>query len=233
MDINSQFKPITEQDLYDFYGIASLRIDDLSEDAKKMVEFFLITIRKTYMEALFTRFAHWSPNGGKPLTIDDMIKSLRHVINDEAAKQASRMALDGTGFNMMAAVKAMRGEDKPQKAKEILEAETTKKFADNLSKFDKDKYPLIAKSVIAIHEAKTLEQIILAIDRMNDLSHWGGSVLCDFIAGHRDPSDPEGNRVFQEIMEIKKKAPCPLEFANKMSPDIRKIIFDVYGKHQV
>lgn len=222
MDIFGQFKAVTPEDVYDFYGIASLEIDKLDDDDRKLVECQLTTLQKTYMEALRKRFAHWAPNGGKALTVDDMINSLKASINEEIQKQTKKMAAVGAGFNIMETVKTLRGEtgDARKKAEEA----SVQKFADNLSTFDSNKYPMIAKGVIALHEARTPQQIILAIDHINDLSHWGGAILVDFLSGKRDPSNKENNKIFNEIMETKKHAKSPLEYADRMTSDIRKLV---------
>lgn len=235
MDINGKFKSVTESDLYDFYGIASVRWDQLDADQQKIAESVLLTLQKTYEEALLKRFAHWSPTGGKPLDVLAMIQLLKDSLYDEARKQAQKMALDGRGFDIMSAVKQMRGEAEGQKEKAA--ENTTKQFAANLASFDsaayKGRYTGIAQGVIKLHDAKTPPQIIQAIDYLNDQQHWGGFILIDFIAGHRDPSDPEGKRIVNEIFEMKKNAKTPLEYASKMSSDIRKLVQDVYGKHQI
>lgn len=224
MNINGQFKAVTETDLYNFYGITSLDLNQLDNEERKIVEFTLSFLKKTYMEALRTRFAAWSPNGGKVLTVEDMIKILKDSLNDAITEQAPKMAAIGSGFNVMAAIKQLRGETEESKKK--AEEQHISQFADKLSQFDKDKYPKIAKGVIKLHEAHSMKDIILAIDYLNMLQHWGGMILIDLIAGHRDPSDPEGNRVLQNILEVKKQAKSPLEFSDKMSPDVRKIVSD-------
>lgn len=235
MDINGKFKSVTESDLYDFYGIASLRWDQLDADQQKIAESVLITLQKTYQEALLKRFAHWSPGGGKPLDVLSMIKMLKDSLYDEANKQAKKMAMDGRGFDLMSAVKLMRGEAEGQKEKVI--DQQNKQFAANLASFEspsyKGRYTGIAQGVIKLHEAKTPPQIIQAIDFLNLQQHWGGQVLVDFLCGQRKPDDPEATRIFLEVMEIKKNAKTPLEYASKMSSDIRKLVFDVYGKHQL
>jgi pyridoxal biosynthesis lyase PdxS len=225
MDIFGKFRAVTEEDLYSFYGIASMDLNKLEASDKSIVESFLQGFKKLYMEALRTRFGHWS-GGNKALTVDDMIKQLREVVNEYAAKNAQKMGRLGTGFNMMEAVKHMRGETEDGAAKKAAEEKQVKDFAKNLATFDKDRYPKIAQGVVKLHEAKTLQEIILAIDHVNDLQHWGGYILIDFVAGHRDPSDKEGNRVLQQVFDLKKNAKSPLEFAAKMHPEIRKMVQD-------
>ena len=222
MDIFGKFRAVTPEDLYSFYGVASLNLDKMAADDLSIIESFLQGFKKLYMEALRTRFAHWNPGGKKALTVDDMIKNLRDDIVEFVAKDANKMARMGGGFNMMAAVKHMRGEVGDTKHR--VEEAQVKDFANNLSKFDKDKYPKIAQGVVKLHEAKSNKDIILAIDHVNDLQHWGGYILIDFVAGHRDPSDKEGNRVLQQVMDLKKNAKNPLDFADKMYSEIRKIV---------
>lgn len=227
MDIFGKFKPVTEQSLYDFYGIASLEIGNLSSDDTKIVECILAEMKDTYSKALLKRFAYWSPNGGKALTVEDMIETLKGSLKDEAAKQARNMSAMGKGFDMMSAVKMMRGESGgAEEAKKVREEANTKKFAENLSGscFNNARYKGIAQGVIKLSEARTSQEIIIAIDYLNDQQHQGGHILIDFVAGHRDPSDPEGNRVLNQIMEIKKHAISPLTFADKMSSDVRKLV---------
>lgn len=227
MDIFGKFRAVTEEDLYSFYGIASIQLDKLEAGDRSIVDTFLNGFKKLYMEALRTRFAYWS-GGNKAFTVDDMIKQLRDSVNDFAAKDANKMARMGGGFDMMAAVKHMRGEADGGAAKQAAEDAQVQKFAKNLggSPFNNKNYQGIAKGVIKLHEAKTSQDIIIAIDYLNDQQHQGGYILIDFVAGHRDPSDPEGNRVLQEIMNIKKHAKSPLEFAPKMHTEIRKMVQD-------
>ena len=174
------------------------------------------------MESLAKRFAHWNPNGGKAISVDDMIRALKDDLNKMVEKEANKMSRLGTGFDMMSAVRQMRGET--EGAKDKAEKVAAKQFAENLGKFDNDRYKKIAAGVIKIHEANAIKDIILAIDYVNDLCHWGGSVIVDFLSGKRDPENKENNRIFNEVMETKKHAKSPLEFADKMSSDIRKIV---------
>jgi hypothetical protein len=225
MDIFGKFRAVTEADLYSFYGIASMDLNKLEISDKSIIMSFLDDFKKLYMEALRTRFGHWS-GGNKALTVDDMIKQLREVVNEYAAKNAQKMGRLGTGFNMMEAVKHMRGETDDGAAQEAAKEKQVKDFAKNLATFDKDRYPKIAQGVVKLHEARTPQEIILAIDHVNSLQHWGGFILIDLIVGHRDPSDPDGNKVFNEVMEVKKHAKTPLEYLDKMSSDIRKIVME-------
>lgn len=227
MDIYGKFKAVTEESLYDFYGLASLEVGNLGADDLKIVECILAEMKDTYTKALLKRFSYWSPNGGKAMTVEQMIETLKDSIKDEVKKQAQQMGAFGKGFDMMSAVKAMRGETGD--SKEIIKKKddaNMKQFADKLggSPFNNTRYQGIAKGVIKLHEAKTNQEIIIAIDYLNDQQHQGGHILIDFVAGHRDPSDPEGNRVLNQIMEIKKHAISPLEFADKMSCDVRKLV---------
>lgn len=225
MDIYGKFKAVTEESLYDFYGLASLEISNLTTEEQAICDSILQEMKGTYSAALLKRFAYWSPNGGKAMTVEQMIETLKDSLKDEVAKQARNMGAMGKGFDMMSAVKMMRGEtgDSKENLKKKEDA-NVKQFAEKLSTFDKSRYPAIAKGVIQLHEAKTSQDIILAIDYLNDQQHWGGYILIDFVAGHRDPSDPEGNRVLNQIMEIKKNAVSPLAFADKMSSDVRKLV---------
>ena len=224
MDIYGKFKAVTEESLYDFYGLASLEVSALTDDEKKIAEAILFEMKETYSKALLKRFAYWSPNGGKAMTVEQMIETLKDSLKDEVAAQARNMAAMGKGFDMMSAVKMMRGEVGDTKKKQ--EEANVKQFAENLggSCFNNARYKGIASGVIKLHEAKTAQDIIMAIDYLNDQQHQGGYILIDFVAGHRDPSDPEGNRVLNQIMEIKKHAISPLKFADKMSSDVRKLV---------
>jgi|SRR5882672_11209903 len=227
MDIFGKFKPVTEESLYDFYGLASLEIGNLSQEEKAIADSILQEMKGTYSAALLKRFAYWSPNGGKPMTVEQMIETLKDSLKDEVAKQARQMGAMGKGFDMMSAVKMMRGETND--AKQTVKAKedaNVKQFAEKLggSCFNNERYQGIAKGVIKLHEARNSQEIILAIDYLNDQQHQGGYILIDFVAGHRDPSDPEGNRVLNQIMEIKKNAISPLKFADKMSSDVRKLV---------
>jgi hypothetical protein len=167
MDISSKFKAVTPEDLYNFYGIATLNLDLLEPDEKAICETTLEVLRKTYMEALRTRFAHWHPDGKNAMTIDDMIKTMKDELAEHVKKDSAKMSRMGMGFDMMGMVKSMRGDTESGKSK--AEEANTKKFADNLSTFDKDKYPVIAKAVVQLFEARTPSKIILAIDHLNDL----------------------------------------------------------------
>jgi len=222
MDIYGKFQPITEQSLYDFYGCASLNLSLLNTDERKIVDFELKRLKGMYISALFKRFAYWNPTGSKALTIEAMIKQLKDLLYEETSKQSSKMTALGTGFNIMTAVKQMRGES--EEAKKKVEAANTKQFADSLSNFKSADYPKIAKGVVKLYEASSARDIIEAIDYMNDLQHCGGYILIDLNAGQRDPSNKEGQRVLQNILDIKKNAKSPREFLDKMSEEIRDIV---------
>jgi hypothetical protein len=224
MDIFGSFEPIKEQDLYDFYGLASINYDDLDSDGRKFFDYQIKRFRAHYMHALKTRFAHWSKGGKAPPSVEEMVKELRNSLFNNIEDQAAQMARMGTGFNMLAAVQAMRGQA-AQKVKE--EHSEHKTFARNLNEFKAADYPKIAQCVIDLWEAEhNPKKVIIAIDTLNGLQHCGGYVLIDFVAGKRDPSDPEGKRVIAEILDMKRHAKTPKEFQAKMSADIRKFVKD-------
>src|SRR5579871_2740527 len=98
MDIYGSFPPIAAQDLYDFYGLASLNYATLDYDTRKAVDFHMKRFREHYMHALRVRFAYWSKNGKAPPTIEEMMKELRDSIYGEITAQAQNMRMGG-GFN--------------------------------------------------------------------------------------------------------------------------------------
>lgn len=225
MNIHGSFKAVTPVDLYDFYGIASLDRDKLEEDQLSQVMSRLKEIQDLYLEALKTRFAHWS--GKKDLTVRDMVGIMKDSLEDEIEDQAQQMAMGmSQGFNMMAAIKTMRGET--DEAKKKAAQVNIEVFSKNLAGFNAADYPKIAQGVVDLFNAESASEIILAVDFLNDLQHCGGYILIDFVAGKRDPSNKFGNEMVKKILDLKRDAGSPLEFADEMSEGILEVVKTQY-----
>lgn len=214
-------------DLYDFYGIASLSRKALSPEFLKRITDRLLQIRDLYLGALKNRFGGFA--GLKDgLDYADFVKSLKDSLNDEIVEQAAQMRPGLTqGFNVMAIVDVMH---QSKKKTPKVGGAYVKALSENLANFNMADYPKIAKGIVDLYEAKSCKDIILSVDFMNDLQHCGGYVLVDFVAGHRDPSNVLGNKIYQEILDFKRDAMSPLDFAEHMSPSILEVVQHQYGE---
>ena len=221
MDIFQQYNAVTPEDLYDFYGIAALDRSSLSDYDRSIVSRRLQTIREVYIEALKTRFAHWS--GKKNLTVEDFLNVMKGSLTESISKQAESMQTGiSQGFDMLSAVRHMRGET--EEAKKEAARVNIEIFSKNLSGFKAADYPKIAQGVVDLFNAKKDKDIILAVDFLNGLQHCGGYILIDFVAGKRDPSNKFGNKICKDILAIKAEARSPLDLVKDMSTEIANII---------
>ena len=213
-------------DLYDFYGIASLSRKALPPEFLERITERLEVIRDVYLGALKNRFGGFF-NCDDSLNVQDFVNNLKQSVNEEITKQASEMRqASSRGFNVMAMVDVMHKQQKQAKLSE----KYVKALSESLANFQAADYPKIAQGVIDLHEAKTCKDIILSVDFMNDLQHCGGYVLVDFVAGQRDPSNVLGNKIYQEILDFKRDAMSPLDFADHMSPEILEVVQHQYGE---
>lgn len=225
----AKYKAVTPVDLYDFYGIASLSRKALTPEFQERVSRKLKDLRQLFLDALQARFNYW--RGGEAISINKIVEVMKNSLEDEIMKQAKLMQSGlGGGFNMLAAVAAMRGDTKVASKK--MEAETIKLFAENLKNFKSADYPKIAKGVVDLFEAETDKDIILSIDFLNDLQHCGGYVLVDFVAGQRDPTNTLGNKVMQEILDFKRDVVSPMDFAKDMSAPILEVVKSQWGENE-
>lgn len=225
--LGGTYTAVTSEDLYDFYGIASLSRKFLSQEHLSKVEQRLQDLRQLFLDALQSRFGGWG--GQQQLSIKAIVDIMKGSLEDEIQKQAQAMQYGmSQGFNVMAAVEAMRGESSA--AQDKMKGEAIKLLSKGLLNFGAADYPKIAKGIVDLYEAKEPKEIILAIDFLNDLQHCGGYVLVDFVAGQRDPSNKLGNQLMQEILDFKRDAMSPMDFSSKMSPEILEIVKTQYGE---
>jgi hypothetical protein len=81
------------------------------------------------------------------------------------------------------------------------------------------------------------QEIITAIDRINQLQHNSFHVLIDLQTGRmltnytNQTDDRQARKRLQEILNLKLTATSTEEFKNQMSPDVRKLITK-YRAHQ-
>ncbi|MHA2136261.1 MAG: hypothetical protein ACW99J_20565 [Candidatus Thorarchaeota archaeon] len=213
-------------DLYDFYGIASLSRKALPPELLERITGRLENIRDVYLGALKNRFGGFF-RCDEDLNLQEFVNNLKQSLNEEIIKQATEMRqASSKGFNVMAMVDVMHQQQKQSKLSE----KYVKALSESLAGFQAADYPKIAQGVVDLHEAESCKDIILAVDFMNDLQHCGGYVLVDFVAGQRDPTNALGNKVYQEILDFKRDAMSPLDFAEHMSPAILEVVQQQYGE---
>jgi len=93
------------------------------------------------------------------------------------------------------------------------------------------KWHIIAKAFIDLENAETPKEKASAIDHLNDLQHNSFHLLIDLQTGRmlentaQDKTDHnEAVDIVKQVLDIKANAATPLDFASKMSGDIRKIL---------
>lgn len=230
------------KDIFDFYGcqfLASYPGIDAAD--VQMAELRIEEVYDKYLTAARERIKaecrFLGIKGFELSSIKKMLSAIKDMLADEISQQASKMAAMGTGFNMgkmVVQANMMAGRDVGNLAKQFgLGQEKPKKKnsidADSLIK--DPKWHVIASAFQQLEDAKTINEKALAIDRLNGLQHNSFHLLIDLQTGRmlegksEDQTDhTEAVNNVKNVLQIKAESKSPLDFADKMSDDVRKAL---------
>lgn len=213
---------LSVEDVYSFYGLTLLTEADLKDDeAKSMYSFFLSDIRKKYVKALEKRIREEAGYLGLDIagtTIESLMRNMRNGLDEQIKKQSAKMAATGTGFNLMDMVKQQMGQ-KPKAMEGAADAFRIKE--KQRPAFGGEPWAKISEAFLAVEKSSTPKEVILSIDHLNDLAHNCCAVLFD-LTGTRGGGN--GHQEIAKILDEKKHAKHPREFASKMSSDVKEFL---------
>ena len=182
-------------------------------------------------------------------SIKKMLDSLGDMIINSMQKQAETMMNENIGFNLMGSIvqaRQMAGDDLSDVNIEQFgiarqEKEVPKNTVDpewfkrekNGAMWEDPKWREIAEAFVSLEDASSLDEMMNTIDFLNDLQHNSFHLLIDLQTGRMLEGQSKGETHghheearsnLQEILNIKCDAKSPMEFAGKMSSDIRKLV---------
>jgi hypothetical protein len=212
-------------DVYDFYGLTCVAEDGLDDEGKKMYTFFLSEIKRKYVISLKKRIKEEAGYLGLDIdgtNIETLMGNMKKGIDEQIKEQSNKMARTGAGFNMMDMIKGTYN-TKPKGMENAASAFRVKE--KQRPAFGGEPWAKIAEAFLNVERAESNKAIVLAVDYLNDLAHNCCAVLFD-LTGTRYGGTAENRKAIQEILDEKKNARTPKEFAFKMSGDVKSFLKD-------
>jgi hypothetical protein len=231
------------QDIFDFYGcqfLASYPGVDAADVAiaeeriNEVYDKYLYAARERIKaECRFLGIEEYELSSLKQL-----LGALQDMLDGEIDKQAGEMRSMGAGFNMGAMVTKANmaaGRDVGALAGQFglgePEEEAPKNTIDADSLLKDPKWHTIAEAFIQLEDAKTPNEKAMAIDRLNGLQHNSFHLLIDLQTRRmleNEAQDTTGYgeavNIVKEVLDIKMQSRTPMDFAGKMSGDVRKML---------
>jgi hypothetical protein len=233
---------LSTTDIFDFYGCEFLfQFPGIEESDQKMAEFRLDEVWGKYLTAVRERIKSEMKFLGLDVSGNISIKGMMKLVNDmlknEIATQAEEMRRTGAGFNMgkmIVQASMAAGRDVGSLAKQFglaQEKPVKKNTIDTESLIKDPKWHIIAQAFEQLENAKTTKEKILSIDCLNGLQHHSFHLLIDLQTGRMLEDRAEGKKdqseamnIVKDVLQIKKDARTPLEFADRMSSDVRGML---------
>lgn len=248
---------LSAEDIYDLYGLEAVLKSPLYHGEESgFISSRLQEIRDIYIAACKSRIRAEAVFVGIKLddnfSFDYVLKQVKQLIGKELAGNATR-TMGGGPVNLMATIlnahKAagsdLKGIDLERYGvkDEVIEKPKgadvdpewfmkSGKFGDRI--WDNPRWAEIAKAYLAIESARSDQEIIQSIDRINLLQHNSFHVLIDLQTGRmlRDYSnqsdDRDARKRLQEVLDLKQKSGDVRAFADQMSGDVRKLLNSYY-----
>jgi hypothetical protein len=213
---------IDVSDVYDFYGLTCVTESDLNPEGVQMYTFFLKEIQRKYVVALKKRIKEEAGYLGLDIegtNIATLMNNMKKGIDEQIKQQATKMARTGTGFNMMDIIKDTMN-TKPKGMENAAAAFRVKE--KQRPAFGGEPWAKISEAFLGVEAAKSNKEIILSIDHLNDLQHNCCHVLFDLTGTRGGGGD--AHKAIAEILDEKRDAKTPKEFAPKMSGDVRSFL---------
>jgi len=211
-------------DVYDFYGLSCVAEDNLNEEERKLYTFFLMEIQRRYVVTLKKRIKEEAGYLGLDIegtNIETLMGNMKKGIDEQIKQQANKMARTGAGFNMMDIIKDTMNA-KPKGMENAAAAFRVKE--KQRPAFGGEPWAKISEAFLGVERAKSNKEIILAIDHLNDLQHNCCHVLFDLTGTRGGGGD--AHKAIASILDEKRDAKTPRDFATKMSNDVRSFLKD-------
>jgi hypothetical protein len=231
------------RDIFDFYGCQFLATyPGVDEADVRMAEDRIDEVHSKYLYAARERIKAECRFLGiedyELSSIKKLLESLQGMLDDEMDKQAEQMRQMGGGFNMGAMITKANmaaGRDVGALAGQFGLGEQEEKAPKNTIDADsllKDpKWHTIAEAFIQLENAATANEKAIAVDRLNGLQHNSFHLLIDLQTGRMlegeatdKTNHSEAVNIVKEVLDIKMEAKTPLDFAGKMSSDVRSML---------
>lgn len=244
---------LNDSDIFDFYGseyiythssaekydksFAASRIDEIHQ------KYLYVSRERIKSEA---RFCGVSDEDLKSFSFREMFKKFDQMLEQEMVEQSDKL-MKGGHFNALQMIakaqqesgQSLKGLNLERFGVKIEEKAATPKKTINPESFLKNpKWKVIADAFIALEEASTTAEKVVAIDVLNDLQHNSFYILIDLQTGRMLEGNSKGEnygkhddavKVVKQVLDIKHKAKSPVEYTSKMSSDIAKMVYS-YSK---
>ncbi len=246
---------LSAQDIYDVYGLEWVRTaPSIDQDDRQLISFRLGEIRDAYVHACKSRIRAEAKflgiDGTEELTFAAMLTKIKDALGAAVQKaafdQADRMVRGGGPPKLFqtilkahqAAGNTPQGVDLTKFGMGPTAAAPPRPDVDpnwfmkgNSGRVGEDpKWAEIVKAYLAVEAARGDDEIIMSIDRLNQLQHNSFHVLIDLQTGRmltdfsNQASDREARQRLQEVLNLKLTARTPLVFMGEMSSEVRKLL---------
>jgi hypothetical protein len=139
------------------------------------------------------------------------------------ANMAAGVDMKGINFEAFGVKKPVEA-PKPQS----VDAEWFKGKRDDGRIYSNPKWHEIAKAYLAMESATTVDQMIQAIDRLNDLQHNSFHLLIDLQTGRMmdqtGTAHDEAFNIVHDVLDIKAKARSPFAYQDKLSREFSEML---------
>jgi len=243
---------LSPEDIYDVYGIDwVLQAPSIEREDKQFIEFRLAEIKSFYVNACKVRLRAEAKFLGADVDIDMTVEQMLSSVRKKLEKQFSnpQTAFMG-GANLMGTIlKAHQtagtdlkginlakfgiGAPQPKQAPPDVHAGWFDGNGEQNAHgriVNDPKWAEIARAYQDVESARTPTQIVAAIDKLNDLQHNSFHVLIDLQTGrmlndyNNATSHEDARKRVIEILDMKKNARSPVQFAGMMSKDVQKLL---------
>jgi hypothetical protein len=213
---------IDVSDVYDFYGLTCVIESSLGGEEQQLYAFFLKEIQRKYVVALKKRIKEEAGYLGLDIdgtNLETLMGNMKKGIDEQISKQANSMMRMGGGFNLMETIKQVHT-TKPKGMENAAASFRVKE--KQRPAFGGEPWAKISEAFLGVEKATSNKEIILAIDYLNDLAHNCCAVLFDLTGTRGGGGD--AHKAIQDILDEKKHAKTPKEFASKMSNDVKSFL---------
>ena len=233
------------EDILDVYGCQILLTKRLTDDEEASVKARIYQIKEFYVNSAKARIkAEAGFCGIKGLKIGTTIEEILETVMAQLfeKKDAGPMNLMGSileahkiagtdlsGYNLgQFGVK-----NDPPKPKSEIDPKWFTKQGTRM--WDNPKWAEISKAYVVMEQAEGPQPIIQAIDRLNGLQHNSFHVLIDLQSGRMldmetAEKDKKARNILKEVLDLKFKSKDPMEYADRMSEEIRKLLLKHKGE---
>jgi len=233
------YNPVSEEDIFDLYGSEYLLSKVQDADSRSILESRVKEIHKVYLAAAKKR-AEWvlESCGVAHVTSDSLRSAVGTISSNFEKNLVKKLDSQPFGGNLLGAIieaQQESGADLGDLDIEKYGVEHKKvKAVRDFSNIGLGEWKEIAEAYFNLEDADTVNEMILAIDHLNDLQHCGGNLLVDFQMGRRVGEGKAAKHVTDEhvqkavdnmnkILDIKRDSASPVEFLPQMSSTVRKV----------